>query len=50
MTAMPAWKETRTPAQLWSLVAFLDALPGMTPQQYRQVVSDDPAPAATARR
>jgi cytochrome c5 len=39
MTAMPAWGETRTPAQVWSLVAFLDALPDLTPEQYRRMTA-----------
>lgn len=34
MTAMPAWAESRSDAQTWSLVAFLEAMPYLTPQQY----------------
>lgn len=36
MTAMPAWGKTRTDAQIWDLVAFLDKLPKMTPAQYAE--------------
>jgi mono/diheme cytochrome c family protein len=34
MTAMPAWGETRSDAQLWNLVAFLKALPYLTNADY----------------
>lgn len=43
MSAMPAWGETRTDAQLWNLVAFLDALPNLSPADFRKM-----QPAATA--
>jgi mono/diheme cytochrome c family protein len=42
MTAMPAWGESRSPAQLWSVVAFLEALPTMSPQQYAQSAAKTP--------
>jgi hypothetical protein len=50
MTAMPAWGEARTPAQVWSVVAFLDALPTLTPQQYREMTSVIPIRADSDSR
>lgn len=35
MTAMPAWGPTHTDEQMWQIVAFMKALPGMTPEQYQ---------------
>jgi mono/diheme cytochrome c family protein len=37
MTAMPAWSESRSDAQLWSLVAFLEAMPYLTPDEYARM-------------
>jgi mono/diheme cytochrome c family protein len=34
MTAMPAWAESRSDTQLWNLVAFLEAMPLLTPADY----------------
>lgn len=39
MTAMPAWGKTHDDAIIWSMVAFLQSLPGMTQQQYEAMVS-----------
>jgi mono/diheme cytochrome c family protein len=39
MTAMPAWSESRSDAQLWSLVAFLEAMPYLTPDEYARMRS-----------
>lgn len=39
MTAMPAWGKTHDDATIWSMVAFLQNLPGMTQQQYDAMVS-----------
>ncbi len=38
MSAMPAWGKTHTDAQIWSMVAFLQRLPKMTPAQYAEAV------------
>ena len=38
MSAMPAWGTGHDDATLWSLVAFLQVLPGLTTQQYRDMV------------
>lgn len=42
MSAMPAWGESHDDAALWSLVAFLQKLPDMTPQQYQDIVAKAP--------
>lgn len=34
MTGMPAWGRTHSDEAIWSMVAFLKALPGMSPEQY----------------
>jgi len=34
MTGMPAWSETRSDADIWNVVAFLDALSRMSPATY----------------
>jgi len=36
MTGMPAWGD-HSDDELWSMVAFLDQLPGMTPEAYRDL-------------
>jgi mono/diheme cytochrome c family protein len=43
MSAMPAWGETRTDAQLWDVVAFLEALPNLSAADFHRM-----QPAATA--
>jgi mono/diheme cytochrome c family protein len=35
MTAMPAWGITHSDAEIWNIVAFLQMLPRLSPQQYR---------------
>jgi mono/diheme cytochrome c family protein len=37
MTGMPAWTFRRTDAQLWDIVAFLEALPKMSPADYQRL-------------
>jgi mono/diheme cytochrome c family protein len=45
MSAMPAWGETRSPAELWNYVAFLEALPSLSPTDYARRRNDNlPAP------
>ena len=39
MTGMPAWGVTHSDAEIWNIVAFLQRLPAMTPEQYRTLVS-----------
>lgn len=36
MSGMPAWELRLADAELWQLVAFLQALPDMTPRQYEE--------------
>ncbi len=37
MTAMPAWGQSHDDHAIWGLVAFLEALPGFSPQQYERL-------------
>ena len=37
MSAMPSWGETRSNEQIWDLVAFLKALPRMSPAQFAEM-------------
>ena len=36
-SGMPAWPAQERPDEVWSMVAFLRALPGMTPERYREL-------------
>jgi mono/diheme cytochrome c family protein len=38
MTGMPAWGLTHEDDRIWSMVAFLQKLPGMTPARYQELV------------
>ncbi len=42
MSAMPAWGLSHDDATIWSMVAFLQKLPDMTPQQYQDIVARAP--------
>lgn len=42
MSAMPAWGSSHDDATIWSMVAFLQKLPGMTPAQYKDIVARAP--------
>jgi mono/diheme cytochrome c family protein len=42
MSAMPAWGTSHDDPTIWSMVAFLQKLPGMTPQQYQDMVAKAP--------
>ena len=42
MSAMPAWGSSHDDATIWSMVAFLQKLPNMTPQQYNEIVAKAP--------
>ncbi|MCC6544848.1 MAG: cytochrome c [Nitrospirae bacterium] len=37
MTAMPAWGVTHSDEKIWAMVAFLQKLPNMTPEQYKAI-------------
>jgi len=39
MTGMPAWGLTHDDATLWSIVAFLQQLPTLTPEQYARMTA-----------
>jgi mono/diheme cytochrome c family protein len=43
MSAMPAWGGSHDDPTIWSMVAFLQKLPDMTPQQYKDIVARAPA-------
>lgn len=36
MSGMPAWEQSHSGDEIWALVAFLNALPAMTPDEYRE--------------
>ncbi|MGM3386757.1 c-type cytochrome [Stutzerimonas stutzeri] len=36
-TAMPAWPAQQRDDEVWAMVAFLQAMPGMSPERYRQL-------------
>jgi len=42
MSAMPAWGGSHDDATIWSMVAFIQKLPKMTPQQYKNIVAKAP--------
>ncbi len=42
MSGMPAWGLGHDDATLWSIVAFVGKLPGMSPQQYKDIVAKAP--------
>jgi mono/diheme cytochrome c family protein len=37
MSAMPAWGKSLDDATIWDIVSFLDAMPAMSPEIYRQL-------------
>ena len=43
LSAMPAWGKTHDDQLIWDMVAFLQALPKMNPQQYQAAVASAPA-------
>ena len=38
MTGMPAWGKTHSDEEIWNIVAFLQKLPKLSPQQYHALV------------
>jgi mono/diheme cytochrome c family protein len=42
MSAMPAWGGSHDDATIWSMVAFLQKMPNMTPQQYKDMIAKAP--------
>jgi mono/diheme cytochrome c family protein len=43
MTGMPAWGVTHDDEMLWDVVAFLQKLPELTPEQYQSLVKSAPS-------
>jgi mono/diheme cytochrome c family protein len=43
MSAMPAWGATHDDPTIWSMVAFLQQMHSMTPEQYQDIVARAPA-------
>lgn len=50
MTAMPAWGEVEPDSRVWSMVAFLEALPEMAPADYLRMQERFKAGAAPSPR
>jgi cytochrome c553 len=48
MSAMPAWGGSHDDATIWSMVAFLQKLPDMSPSQYKNIVDKAPPDDETA--
>lgn len=46
-SAMPAWPVSNRPDEVWAVVAFLKALPGMDRARYEQLAFGDDGPATT---
>jgi mono/diheme cytochrome c family protein len=42
LSAMPAWGKTHTDELIWDMVAFLQRLPKLSPQQYKAAVASAP--------
>lgn len=42
MSAMPAWGSSHDDATIWSMVAFLQKLPDLSPMQYEDIVARAP--------
>jgi mono/diheme cytochrome c family protein len=43
LSAMPAWGRTHDDQLIWDMVAFLEKLPKMTPEQYAAAIASAPA-------
>ena len=43
LSAMPAWGKTHDDQLIWDMVAFVRALPKMTPEQYKATIASAPA-------
>jgi mono/diheme cytochrome c family protein len=49
LTAMPAWGRSHDDDAIWSIVAFLNVLPSLTPEQFRQMAGEAEEDAETAQ-
>lgn len=43
LSAMPAWGKTHDDQLIWDMVAFIDTLPKLTPEQYKATIASAPA-------
>lgn len=43
MSGMPAWGITHDDGELWAITAFVERLPKLSPQQYKDIVAAAPA-------
>lgn len=43
LSAMPAWGKTHNDQLVWDMVAFIQALPKMSPAQYKAIVASAPS-------
>lgn len=43
MTAMPAWGTTHSDTAIWNIVAFLQKLPSLSPEQYHSLTGESAA-------
>ncbi len=43
LSAMPAWGRTHDDQLIWNMVAFVRALPKMSPEQYKAMIASAPA-------
>jgi len=50
MSGMPAWTFRLDDAQIWSIVAFMQVMPTLSPQRYREFAERSPAPLAAVPR
>ena len=48
MSGMPAWQFHMAEEDIWAVVAFLQVLPAMSPQQYAQAAEPSAAPVCSA--
>lgn len=39
MSGMPAWGKTHSDEEIWAIIAFLQKLPSLTPEQYRAMTA-----------
>lgn len=42
LTAMPAWGKTHSDELMWDMVAFIQKLPKLSPEQYKKIVASAP--------
>jgi len=44
MTGMPAWKDILSDDDIWAIVAFMQKLPEMSPDEYQRLEAENPPP------